>query len=246
VRLTVVGCSGSFPGPDSAASCYLVEAGGHRVLLDLGSGALGSLASHVDIYSLDAVLLSHLHADHFFDVCSLFVARRYRPGPPLPRLPLYGPPRTAQRLLEAYGPGMDVAGQFEVTEWSDGRSVEVGPLRVRVARTAHPVPTFALRLEHEGRSLVYSGDTGACPRLVDLARDADLLLCEAGFQGEGNPPGLHLTGREAAEHATAAGVRRLVLTHVPPWHDPQRTLAEARPAFDGPLDVARAGAAYDV
>ena len=250
MRLTVVGCSGSFPGPRSAASCYLVEAGGTRILLDLGPGALGPLAAIIDIFDIDAVLLSHLHADHCLDVCGLYVARRYRPGgAPAGRLPVYAPTGAADRLARAYDldprPGM--TGVFDFRAWDAGQRYEIGDLSVRVARVNHPVETYAIRLEHGGRSLVYSGDTGPSPALVDLARDTDLLLCEAAFhEGRDDIPDLHLNGREAAEHAKAAGVGRLVITHLPPWNDPDRTLAEATPAFDGECLLAESGATYDL
>jgi ribonuclease BN (tRNA processing enzyme) len=114
-----------------------------------------------------------------------------------------------------------------------------------VVRVAHPVETYAVRIEHEGRSLVYSGDTGPSTALAELASGADLLLCEASFLETGeNPPDLHLTGRQAGEHARDAGVRRLVLTHVPPWTDRDEVLAEAKEVFDGPVELAVPGASY--
>jgi ribonuclease BN (tRNA processing enzyme) len=123
----------------------------------------------------------------------------------------------------------------------------VGPLRFRVARVAHPVETYAVRVSDGRSSLVYSADTGPCQALVELARDADLLLAEAAFrEGEDNPPDLHLTGRQAGEAAAAAGVRRLVLTHVPPWYDPRTAVEEARPVFDGDIELARSGARFDL
>lgn len=248
MRLTVIGCSGSFPGPESPASCYLIEVDGHRTLLDLGTGAIGALARHTDIYAIDAILLSHLHPDHFFDVCSLYVAHRFHPDGGRPAIPLHGPAGTADRLRAAYGDdAMDVAAQFEVTEWVEGTTYDVGPLRVSIATVVHPVPCFAIRVDHGGGSLVYSGDTAPSARLAELATGADLLLCEASWQeGRDNPPGLHLTGRDAAQHAQAAGVRRLVLTHIPPWNDPALTLEEARPWFHGPIELARSGVAYDL
>jgi ribonuclease BN (tRNA processing enzyme) len=104
-----------------------------------------------------------------------------------------------------------------------------------------------MRVEHDGRSLVFSGDTGPTDALVTLAQGADLLLCEASFvEGADNGPGLHLTGRQAGDHAQRAGVGRLLLTHIPPWRDPDRALAEATPAFDGPVELARPHATYDV
>ena len=250
MRLTVVGCSGSVPGPDSPASCYLVEADGFRVLLDLGNGALGALQLHCRVGDVDAVLLSHLHPDHCIDVLSLYVARTYDTNGGYPVIPVYGPIGTGAHLASAYGraehPGL--TGCFDFREWT-AEPTRLGPFTVTAARVAHPVETWAIRLEHDGRSLAYSGDTGPCQQLVDLARDVDLALFESSFQ-EGRdddaPPALHLTGRQAGAHAAQAGARRLVLTHLPPWNDPAVSVSAAEDGFGGPVDLARCGATYDV
>lgn len=258
MRLTVVGCSGSYPGPESPASCYLVEADEDgrtwRILLDLGSGALGRLHDFADPLSIDAVFLSHLHPDHWFDMSGYYVLRKYHPAGAQPPIAVHGPQGCAQRMARAYGlpeePGM--TGEFSFVEY-DGRRpggggpFRIGPLEVDVAQVVHPVDAYAIRVSHRGRTLVYSGDTDACESLAELARGCDLLLAEASFrEGDDNPPGLHMTGRQAAELAVKAGARRLVLTHVPPWYDPRDSLEEARPVFDGALDLARTGATYEL
>ncbi|MFW6091882.1 MAG: MBL fold metallo-hydrolase [Actinomycetota bacterium] len=248
MRMTVVGCSGSLPGPNSAASCYLVRTERTTLVLDLGNGALGPLQRHIRLDEIDGVLLSHLHPDHCLDMCGLYVAVRYGPWPDRPRIPVWGPEGTAARLAQAYGlpedPGM--TGEFDVREYP-GEPFDLGDVRVSVAPVAHPVPAYAVRLDQDGRSLVYSGDTGPSRALVDLAGGADLLICEAGFpDDESNPADLHLSGRDAGEHAAAAGVRRLLLTHVPPWGVPNEALAAARSAFGGPVTLARPGADLDV
>jgi ribonuclease BN (tRNA processing enzyme) len=250
MRLTVLGCSGSLPGPESPASSYLVEAGGVRVVVDLGNGALSELqrrVGYVGLSEIDAVLISHLHPDHFMDLCGYYVALRYGPKQPQRRVPVWGPAGTGERLALAYGedPDPGMSSEFEFHTYPDG-FFTVADLRVRVARVAHPVPAYAIRLEHDGHTLVYSGDTGPSQTLVDLAAGADLLLCEAAFrEGDDNPPDLHMTGREAGEHARAAGVKRLVVTHVPPWGDADESVAQARNAFDGPVDAARTGATWE-
>ena len=253
MRLTVVGCSGSYPGPDSPASCYLVEApydgGTHRLVLDLGNGAIGPLQRHTDLLDVDAVLLSHLHADHCLDLCPYYVVRKFHPDRPSQPLPVYGPAGTADRIAAACDlPGFsDRSQEFAFHRWQPGTSLTLGPFQVDVTPMEHPGEAYAMRVQHDGRVLAYSGDTGPCDALVEVARDADLLLCEASFlERPDNPTQLHLTGREAGEHATKAAARRLVLTHVPAWHDAQQVLAEATPAYGGPLELATPGVTYDV
>ena len=128
-----------------------------------------------------------------------------------------------------------------------GEPYRLGPFEVPVAAVEHPVEAHAVRLTAGGRTLVYSGDTARSEALVDLARDCDLLLCEASWPSDPEPPpGIHLTGREAGDHAARAGAGRLVLTHLMPFADPATVLAEAREAYAGPLELARCGATYDV
>lgn len=253
VKLTVVGCTGSFPGPDSPASCYLVEApyegGDFRLVLDLGNGSFGSLQRYLDPLDIDAVALSHLHPDHCLDLTSMYVQRTYHPDAPHPRVDVYGPSGTAARIARGYDmpeqPGM--AATFDFHVWDTLAPVQIGPFELRVARVAHPVESYAVRISHGARVLAYSGDTGPCEQLVSLATGADVLLAEASFvESADNPPDIHLTGRQAAEHATRAGVSRLLLTHLPPWTDPATVLAEAEPAFLGTVELAMPGATYEI
>jgi ribonuclease BN (tRNA processing enzyme) len=249
VRLTVIGCSGSLPGPESPASCYLLEADGFRLLVDLGNGAIGALQRHVSLYDIDAVCLSHLHADHCLDMCPYWVARTYGPDGAYPPIPVYGPEGTAWRMAQAYGldehPGMTQA--FNFATLAPGTR-EIGPFNVTLAHMNHPVETFGFRFGHDGETLAYSADTGETPALVELARGADLMLCEATFLTmPGLPPDLHLTARQAAEHAARAGAGQLVLTHVPPWNDMAQTMEEAAAVtFGGPVTRATSGLSFDL
>ncbi|MGW0562576.1 MBL fold metallo-hydrolase [Streptomyces sp. NPDC003016] len=250
MKLTVVGCSGSFPSAESACSSYLVEADGFRLLLDLGNGALGELQRHVGLYDIDAIFLSHLHADHCIDMCGYFVARYYRhEGGRAPAIPVYGPEGTERRLTTAYADTPTEKSMAEVFDFRTLRpgTFELGPFSVRTEKVHHPVETYGIRVAHGGRSLAYSGDTGTCPALSELADGVDLFLCEASFTyGKEDIPGLHLNGREAGEEASRAGVGRLVLTHIPPWTDAEANLADARAVYDGPTELAVAGAEYEV
>ncbi|ATW48704.1 MBL fold metallo-hydrolase [Streptomyces xantholiticus] len=250
MKLTVVGCSGSFPSAESACSSYLVEADGFRLLLDMGNGALGELQRHCGLYDLDAIFLSHLHADHCIDMCGYFVARYYRhDGGRCPAIPVHGPEGTEQRLTTAYADTPSASAMSEVFDFHTLKPghVEIGPFSVRTERLAHPVEAYGIRLEHGGRTLTYSGDTGVCDGLDELAAGADLFLCEASFtHGKEDIPDLHLNGREAGAYAQRANAGRLVLTHIPPWTDPQQTLRDATAVYSGPTEVAHPGAVYEI
>jgi ribonuclease BN (tRNA processing enzyme) len=246
VKLTVVGCSGSGPGPKSPASSYLVEHDGFRLLLDLGNGAFGALQGLVDPDTVDAVFLTHLHADHCLDIAPFVVWHRYSGRASGRRIPLFAPAGADSRLALAYdGDGAALTDVFDFAVVTPG-SMTIGPFAVDIARTAHPVECNAVRLAVGGRSLVYTGDTGPCKQVVDLARGADVLLAEAAHPpGPGMPMGLHLTGREAGEHAAAAGVGRLLLTHVPPWVDEIGQLFAASAVFSE-TELVRSGATYEI
>jgi ribonuclease BN (tRNA processing enzyme) len=260
MELTVVGCSGSVSGPDSPASCYLIRApyeqGVYALLLDLGPGAFGALYNYIDPAEISAIGFSHLHPDHCLDLCSFYIAARYSPTAPWPQQIVYGPAGTAARIGRAYEvlqaeggaePGSVLADHFQFRDW--GSRQEVGPFILTTARVRHPVDAYAIRVEETraaGASMVFSGDTGPCDALVDLAKGADLLLAEASYlDGPDNPP-MHLTGRQAAEAASRADVGALVLTHVPPWHDRDQVRSEATPHFAGPIALALPGASWSI
>jgi len=266
MRVTIVGCSGSMPGAESAASCYLIENDGVRIVFDKGNGAAGALQRHTALETIDAILLSHLHADHCLDACAFVVWHRYSERSRGP-VPLYGPRGTRERLAAAYERSeSDLGDVFTFhtlpagdRERSGGGAatpeaptimkggLKIGGMTLTFARTNHPVETYAIRVESKTASLTYSADTGVCDDLVELARGSDMLLCEAA-QPDGDsayPPGLHMTGAQAGEHAAAAGVGRLLLTHIPPWVDARSQGVAAHSLFPA-AELARAGATYDL
>jgi ribonuclease BN (tRNA processing enzyme) len=252
MKLTVLGCSGSMPGPDSPASGYLVEAEGFTLLLDLGNGAFGTLQRFAAPASIDAIFVSHLHADHCIDLTSYIVSLRYG-GPGYgaadleSRIPLIGPSGTRDRLEAAYDPYARKLGLHELFGFSTPADGELGPFSVSYAPMNHPVQTHAIRISYGGRSLVYSGDTGVSEELVDLATGADVLLCEASVGPDDEfVPDLHLTGKQAGEHATRADVGRLIVTHVPPWVSREDVADEATTAYKGTIELAECGRVFTI
>lgn len=248
MKLTIVGCAGSFPGPESACSCYLVEHDGYRMILDMGSGALGPLQRYIDLRDIDAVLLSHLHADHCFDLAGFYVVSKYHPEGQVPTIPVYAPHGAGPFLNSAYGrgEGLEMSGQFDFYDF-DPEPLQLGPFRITVFEVDHPVPAYAFRIEAAGKVLTYSGDTGPIDVLAGAAADADLFLCEASFvENRQNPPNLHLTGAQAGSYAATARVGRLLITHIPSWTDADEVHRDVLTTYDGPLALVRPGDVFEL
>lgn len=252
VRITVLGCSGSVVGPDSPASGYLLSAPDTPPLvIDFGGGVLGALQRYADPGEVH-VLLSHLHADHCLDLPGLFVWRRYHPNPPVGRAQMFGPSDTWTRLAAASSPEGgefdDFRDIFDIQHWEDGRAVTFGALTVEPRLVSHPTESYGMRFtDPSGAVLVYSGDTGICDSVVELARGADVFLCEASWtHAPDRPQHVHLSGTEAGQIATKAGVGELLLTHIPPWTSREDVISEAKAEFDGPVRAVVCGETFDV
>lgn len=238
LTLSVLGCSGSYPGPAGAASGYLVRGAGATVWMDAGSGTLANLQRHVGLQDVDAVVLTHEHPDHMSDIEGYRVACAYvieRTG-----IPVYAPAGVEQRLSTEPGP------TFDWHTVADGDSVAVGGLSLRFSRTDHPPETLAVRVDGDGRSLGYTADTGPDWSLEALGPEIDLALCEATYLADREGTAGHLSARQAGAMAAAAGAARLLLTHIWPVVDPAASRAEAEGAYGGPVDLARLNETYPV
>jgi ribonuclease BN (tRNA processing enzyme) len=244
MRLVVLGCSGGYPEPNRACSGYLVEAAGRRLWFDAGSGTLARLLGRCSLAEVDAVWLTHLHPDHWTDlplaIHAIAVGAAERPEP----LPVYGPRNWSRAVgVDLHWHSDDYAPLYAERHLSNGLVMCVGDLTVRSAAVEHGIETYALRVEAEGASLAYSADSAPCDALVNLAHGADLFVCAAGTM---TTSAIHPNPRQAGEMAMAAGVKRLLLTHLCPGADRKQARAMARAAFDGQIDVASEGAEYDV
>ena len=235
LSVTVLGCDGSYPST-GACSSYLVDDGATRIWLDAGSGSMANLQQHVDLTDVDAIVLSHEHPDHWTDLEGFQVVSRWRLG--RVGIPVYAPAGLRQRTYDPDTPA------FTWHDIGDGDRVDVGAIRATFSRTDHGPVTLAARLEAGGQSLGYSADSGPEWSLEALGR-LDLAICEATFTKEQEGTVQHLSARQAGAMARAAGVGRLVLTHL--WHDtdPERIRDEGSDAYGAPVALAEANARYE-
>lgn len=217
-------------------SSYLVEVDGYRLLLDCGNGSLSNLQRRTDVSAVDAIIISHLHPDHFADLYGLYYALRFHPDGPR-SVPVYAPKGAwefASQLLDSADTFAETC-RFEVA--TAGDVLQLGPLHVTLFAANHPVETLASRVEGGGRVLAYTGDSAPSENLHHAARDADLLLADATWLERERPlpVGVHMTGHEAGRTAAEANAQRLMVTHVFPSNDPADTAAEAARAYDGEI-----------
>lgn len=264
MRITVLGKSPAWQDAGGACSGYLIEEGSTRLLLDCGNGVFAKLRERCDYTEVDAVVLSHVHADHFIDLVpyayALLLTPRQQPvpvaghpgtdDPARPRLIVPpGARRVFRQVVGAWGDETLIEKAFRVEDYDERSRVEIGPLTATFAEVPHFILTHAVNLtssDAAGR-FTFGADCRPCEELVTAARDTDLLVVEAtlprpertGIRG-------HLTPGEAGEHARRAGARRVVLTHISDELDAEWAREEGSAAFGAPVEVARAGDVFEV
>jgi ribonuclease BN (tRNA processing enzyme) len=249
VRITVLGKSPAWQDVDGACSGYLVEEQGCRLLVDCGNGVFSKLRRFADYVDIDAVVISHLHADHFLDLVPFAYALTYAPRQqPVPARPaLHGPPGAGacfRRVVGAWGNEDLIENAFDLREYDAAEVLHAGPLTLRFQIVPHFVACHAIEVTSAGGGrLVFGADTSPSEELCRFAHDADLLLIEATLP---SPDNGHLTPAQAGEHGRKAGARRLVLTHLSDELDAAWAEEEAERTFGGPVEIAREGAVYEL
>jgi ribonuclease BN (tRNA processing enzyme) len=264
MRLTVLGKSPSWQDAGGACSGYLVDDQDTSMLVDCGNGVFSKLRQFRDYVDVDAVLISHLHADHFLDLVPYAYALTYAPrqqpvpvagwpGTDNPARPLlYAPPgarKAFRRVAGTWGPEELIENAFELEEYDPQAVLEAGGVSIRFQEVPHFTKTFAMCIQSQNGSgrLVYGADCSPTDDLAGFAKGCDLLVIESTLpRPERTGTRGHLTPREAGEHGRAAGAKRLVLTHISDELDAEWARQEAAEAFGGPVDVAREGAVYEI
>ena len=264
MRLTVLGKSPSWQDVDGACSGYLVEDDDTALLVDCGNGVFSKLRRFRDYQSIDAVVISHLHADHFLDLVPYSYALTYAPRRqpvPIQRWPgvenphkprLICPPGSRdvfRRIVGSWGNDDLIENAFRLEEYDADTRPEVGSLRIEFTSVPHFTETFALAIEsmNGGGRIAYGADSSPNDKVVEFARGSDLLIMEATLpRPERTGQRGHLTPREAGEHARAAGVKSVLLTHISDELDELWARREAEDGFGGPVHLAVEGAVYRI
>jgi len=265
VRITVLGKSPSWQDADGACSGYLIEEGDTCVLLDCGNGVFSKLRHFRDYVSVDAVVISHLHADHFLDLVPFAYALTYAPRqqpvpvdrwpgvakPARPRLVVpAGASDVFRRIVGCWGSEDLIENAFEIYEYDVTECVEIGPLRVRFNPVPHFLPTCAIDVTSTANGsgrFTYGADSAPTDDLVAFADGTDLLMIEATLpRPERTGQRGHLTPGEAGEHGCRANAGHLVLTHMSDELDELWARRQAEATFGRPVSIAREGATYVV
>lgn len=243
IHLTVVGAGPAYSNrPGSAGACYLLQAGGQAMVLDLGHGAFAGLVQRMEPVDLQAIVISHLHPDHFIDLVPLRHYLRYQRRP-AERVRVVAPRQLQQRLDGLHGVREFCDAALDCEALGPG-SFRAGVFAVDAASVLHDGDSYAFRVAVEGAAagLVYTGDCGRADDVLPLIRPGDTLLSEVSFgPGPGDPNARHLDGPMVGRLATAGGASRVLLTHLLMGCDPDETIASVRAHFAGPVELVEPG-----
>ncbi|POX46750.1 MBL fold metallo-hydrolase [Streptomyces sp. Ru71] len=248
LTLTVLGTASPHPGPGCPCSGYLLRGGGAEVWVDAGFGTFAELRRHTDPARLTAVWISHLHADHSADLLAAVYALAHGGLTPPAPVPVYAPEGCAQRLAGFLGrPDVKfLDGILDFRPLYDGHVARHGGLTLAARSVVHDTEAYGLRAECDGSVLAYSGDSGPCAALTELARDAGLFLCEADIDAHREGEQVHLTPEDAGRTAREARARRLLITHVGPTLTRDAATERAATVFGDATAAAREGDTHAV
>ncbi|PKQ28937.1 MAG: hypothetical protein CVT63_00010 [Candidatus Anoxymicrobium japonicum] len=243
LKVTVCGSSGGYAGAGKACSGFLLQSESGTLLLDIGAGVLSNVLKHIEADQLDGLALTHMHYDHYSDIYGLCTARCFRETA-LPALPVLATADAkdiiASPLAERSRPGFFKC--VKMIAPIPGEEIDIAGFNVMAKPSEHVVDGFIYRINVDDRTICYSGDTGRCDAVLEMACDVDLFICESTFTSEWflSREG-HLDAFESGQIAADAGVKSLLLTHLWPTLDPEIALVEASTRYNGPVDIAVEG-----
>ncbi|WP_053956515.1 MBL fold metallo-hydrolase [Inediibacterium massiliense] len=243
MKITVIGYWGAYPQKNEATSSYLLQTEQANILIDCGSGALSKLQNYIALEKLDAVVLSHYHADHIADVYPLQYGIRILTdlGKRKDPLPIYGhleddkySTLTYEKYVKGYPIGVEI-------------SLKIKDITFHFQKNVHPGTCFCIKIEKDNKKVVYTADTGWYDELVSFSQDADMILCEASLYNEnyGLIPG-HMTAKEAGKLGHMCNTKKLVLTHLPHFGKHENLLKEAKEEFKGEVELANTGSIFNL
>lgn len=244
MKLTIVGFWGGYPKANEASTGYLLEHKGFQLLIDCGSGVLSKLQNFIEPEKLDAVIISHYHADHIADIGVLQHARLIQGflGKNMNRLPIYG-----HQLDDAEFAKLTYKNITEGIAYDPQKTLSVGPFTIQFLRTDHPAPCFAMRMEADGKSMVYTGDTSFKDEFISFAKDTDLLLAECNFySGQDGKNAGHMNSTDVGKLAQSANVKQVILTHLPHYGELSNLSKEAAGLYSGPISLAEYGKTFEL
>lgn len=242
MQLKVIGYWGGYPGVDEASSIYMLEKDGFVLLLDIGSGGLSKLQKYKQVNEIDAIVLSHYHADHVADVGVLqhaLIVQAHLTGKK-DKLPIYGH-QEDMTFFTSLDDDYTKAVAYDPEE-----VLKIGPFFIRFLRTKHSVPCFGMRITDGKSTLVYTADSAYLPEWIPFSRNADLLLTECNFYaGQDAAVAGHMNSEEVASIAKDAAIKQVILTHLPHFGDHAELVEEVKDFYDGKVELASEGLVWD-
>jgi ribonuclease BN (tRNA processing enzyme) len=239
MKLTVIGSWGGYPKANEASSGYLLEHNGFHLLIDCGSGVLSKLQTILEPEKIDAVILSHYHPDHIADIGVLQHARLIQGllGKKIDNLPIYAHSLDQQEFMKLTYKNITKGIAYDPEE-----TLTVGPFTIRFLLTNHPVPCYAMRIEADGKSIVYTADTSFKEEFIPFTKEADVLLCECNFyKNQNGQDAGHMNSHDAGTLANLSNVKKLILTHLPHFGEIERLMEEAAEKYSGSISLASEG-----
>lgn len=244
LKLSIIGFWGGYPKANEASTGYLLEHEGFQLLIDCGSGVLSKMQNLIAPESLDAVIISHYHADHIADIGVLQHARLIQGflGKQVPSLPVYGHQLDEQEFAQ-----LTYKNITEGVAYDPQKTLSIGPFTIQFLRTDHPAPCFAMRIGANGKTLVYTGDTSYKDEFISFSKDADILLSECNFykDQDGKSAG-HMNSADVGRLAHSANVKQVILTHLPHYGELSKLTEEASEFYNGPVTLAEYGKVFEL